>query len=139
MSAARWSRIRSRPARKPVPARLERRDAGIAAADLEGDDGGRTCFLQPADPCANHSIYHRAPRGGSLHLPAPPTIGRYIRLVPILRCIDLERVLLLTSKSQEHGTATTGPCTAPSPACPRGDFAPAIRLRSATAEGPLGR
>jgi len=39
-----------------IPALLERRDAGIAAADLGGVGAGRKCFPQLADPCANHSI-----------------------------------------------------------------------------------
>jgi hypothetical protein len=33
---------------QPVPALLERRDAGIAAADLKGDDGGGKLGLRSA-------------------------------------------------------------------------------------------
>ena len=35
---------------QPIPAVLQRRDARVAAADIEGDGGGRKGFLQPADP-----------------------------------------------------------------------------------------
>jgi hypothetical protein len=35
---------------QPVPTLLDRRDARVAAADIEGDGGGGKCFLQLAEP-----------------------------------------------------------------------------------------
>ena len=43
-------------AAQPVPALLERRDSGVAAANFEGDGAGRKGLPQLADSRANFSI-----------------------------------------------------------------------------------
>jgi len=85
---------------QPIPTLLELRDAGVAAADLEGDDARRKRFLQLVDPVSKPQHLTRESRSlrgafGQRTSTKRSSMSREFRIFSLPRPRSFHRVTLL--------------------------------------------